>query len=64
MKRIVSLLLGFALMVPLLAAVGCGTKSVDYDPDNFIADTSNPQIVKDKVTIKMFVPKASIQGQW
>ena len=64
MKRILSLLCAVALALPLFALIGCGTQKVDYDPDNFISDTSNPQIVKEKVTIKMFVPKASIQGQW
>lgn len=64
MKRFLSLLFVLVLSLPFFSFAGCGTGTVDYDPDNFIADTSNPQIVKEKITIKMFVPKASIQGQW
>ena len=65
MKKIVSLLLGVLLC---LSAVGCGNRSPDrwenYDPDNFIADTDNPQIVKNKISLRLFAPKGVAQGDW
>ena len=40
---------------------GCGSQnSVPYDPDNFIEDVTNPQIVKEPVTITFYVPKHSL----
>ncbi len=63
-KKLFTVLLASLLTFTTLSAYGCNNRSVHYDPDNFIADTSNPQIVKEKVTIKMFVPKAAIHGDW
>lgn len=37
--------------------------SSDYSP-NFIADPTSEKIVKEKITINLFVPKASIHGEW
>lgn len=40
---------------------GCGNQnSVPYDPDKFIEDVTNPQIVKEPVTITFYVPKHSL----
>ena len=61
--RLLCVLLSLVLAGCVLAA--CGDKGRgEYDPDNFIADTSNPQIVKEKVTIKMFVPKHSLHSSY
>lgn len=63
MKRLVSLVIAVMMAVTVFAFSGC-SKKTNYDPDNFIADTSNPQIVKEKINVKMFVPKAAIHGNW
>lgn len=65
MKRIAGLLLGVVLLFSIAA---CANDPPDYwenyDPDNFIADTGNPQIVKEKVSIRLFAPKGALQGDW
>ena len=61
-RKVFTFLLGGVMMCSMFA--GCGGNKVSYDPDNFIADTSNPQIVKEKVTIKMFVPKHSLHSAY
>lgn len=61
--RLLCVLLSLVLAGCVLAACG-GKGQGEYDPDNFIADTSNPQIVKEKVTIKMFVPKHSLHSSY
>ena len=63
-KKIVSLALVAAMVLPVGMASACGKKKRAYDPNNFIADTNNPQIVKEKVTIKLFVPKSTLHGSW
>ncbi len=63
MKKILTALLCLAFAFPCFSFTGCSGK-VNYDPNNFIADTDDPRIVKEKVTIKMFVPKAAIHGNW
>ena len=50
----------------LFAAIcfGCGGQR-PYDPENFIEDVTNPQIVKEPVTLKVLVPKnQSIHGDY
>lgn len=61
-RKVFTFLLGGVMMCSMFA--GCGGNKVSYDPDNFIADTSNPKIVKEKVTIKMFVPKHSLHSAY
>lgn len=61
-RKVFTFLLGGVMMCSMFA--GCGGNKVSYDPDNFIADTSNPQIVKEKVTIKMFVPKHALHSAY
>lgn len=62
MKKIASLLLTAVLALGVSASfAGCGgSANVPYDPDNFIDDVTNPQIVKEPVTIKFYVPKHSL----
>ncbi len=67
MKRLakfLSFLLCASFVCLVFAACGGGGGRGNYDPDNFIADTSNPQIVKEKVTIKMFVPKHALHANY
>ena len=61
-RRFMCLALAAVMALPVLSS--CKDKGVKYDPTNFIADTTNPQIVKEKVTIKLFVPKSTLHGQW
>ena len=54
-------LFAFVLIFTLILSgtVGCGSKKSSYDPDNFLPQgtAENPyQIVKEKVTIDVFVP--------
>ena len=63
LTKLVCFLLSVVFACTLLAACGDGVRK-EYDPDNFIADTSNPQIVKEKVTIKMFVPRHSLHSDY
>lgn len=64
MKKGIIKLISCMIMVSLMLTVvsGCGGKS-KYDPNNFIADTNNPMIVKEKVTIKMFAPRHGLHVQ-
>lgn len=63
MKKLVSLLLGFALAAGTLGLfAGCSTEE-PYDPDNFLPNgtAENPwQIVAEPVTIDIFVPTSSV----
>lgn len=61
--KLLGLLLCATMACSSFAACG-GDGRGDYDPDNFIADTSNPQIVKEKVTIKMFVPRHALHSAY
>ena len=64
-KKLLSLLLAVIVSVSGAVFVSCGDKTdVNYDPDNFIEDTSNPKIVKDSVTIKFYVPKHSLHSNY
>lgn len=46
-KKLLSLLLAVIVSASSAVFVSCGEKTdANYDPDNFIEDTSNPQIVK------------------
>lgn len=63
-RKLVGFALAAAMVMPMGLMAACGETERDYDPDNFIADTSNPQIVKEKVTIKLFVPKSTLHGSW
>ena len=62
MKKLVSVLVVISILAGLV--VGCGKSGkVSYDPDNFMtaeeaAAAGNPyQIVKEKVTLRVFVPR-------
>ena len=46
-KRFICLALAVTMALPVLSS--CKDKGAKYDPNNFIADTTNPQIVKEKV---------------
>lgn len=63
-KKIICVLLAIAFSLSVFA--GCGN-SVKYDPDNFLPNgtAENPyQIVKEKVTIKVFVPWGSMNPHY
>lgn len=66
MKKLLTFMLALVMAFACLSTlIGCGKdRYADYDPDNFIADTSNPKIVKEPITITMFHPKAQIQPSW
>ena len=61
-KKNVAGLLAFC-MVCTTALSACGGNSVPYDPDNFLPEgtAENPyQIVKETVTLNIFVPRGSL----
>ncbi|MBQ7164167.1 MAG: hypothetical protein IJR61_02415 [Clostridia bacterium] len=68
MKKFIALIIGLALALQAFALVGCKKgKKVVYDPENFLTQAEaetlygNPyRIVKDKVTLKIFVPKGTM----
>lgn len=69
MKKIISMILICCMGIGILT--GCGKDSkVSYDPDNFMTEeeataAGNPyQIVKEKVTIKIFVPRGSTNPEY
>lgn len=69
MKKLFSLLLAVLVSASCLVAVGCGGKT-SYDPDNFLTleeatalGTPN-KIVKNPVTIKIFVPRGSMNPSY
>jgi len=69
MKRIIGIILVCSMCIGLFA--GCGkTSSVSYNPDNFMTAeeaeaAGNPyQIVKEKVTLKIFVPRGSSNPEY
>ncbi len=69
MKKLTSILLICCMGIGILT--GCGKDSkVSYDPDNFMTAeeaeaAGNPyQIVKEKVTIKIFVPRGSTNPEY
>ena len=64
MKKLISLLCAGVLATSLCAGLTGCTGGKDYDPDNFIADTTNPQIVKEPITLKVFVPKHSLHASY
>ncbi len=62
-------LFAFVLIFTLILSgtVGCGSKKSSYDPDNFLPQgtAENPyQIVKEKVTIDVFVPRGSMNPHY
>lgn len=69
--RIGALIVSFFMLVTsgfaVLLMAAC-SKSVEYDPDNFIGKDDplyeTGQIVKEKITLKMFTPKHSAQPKW
>ena len=64
-KKIVAFSLLVSILFGCCSFVACGDNgTVAYDPDNFIADTSNPQIVKEPVSIKFYVPKHSLHASY
>ena len=64
LTRFLGLALSLVLAGSVFAACGESGGRGAYDPDNFIEDTSNPQIVKEKITLKMFVPKHSLHSDY
>lgn len=61
MKKICVFLIAIFL---IFVCFGCSYER-EYDPDNFIADVTNPQIVKEPITLKVMVPKnSSIHGPY
>lgn len=68
MKKVINILL-LCCVLGLLTGCGKDTK-VAYDPDNFMTEeeakaSGNPyQIVKDKVTLKIFVPRGSTNPEY
>lgn len=64
-KRIISLILSLAMILCSFTFISCGNDpTVEYDPNNFIEDTTNPQIVKNPVTISFYVPKHSLHTSY
>lgn len=67
-KRLVSMLLCVLLAFCGGGIVGCKNNGRDYDPDNFITPDDplyeTGQIVKDKITVRMFVPRHALHGDW
>ena len=64
-SKIVAFVLAVFMILSTAVLTGCGKKDeVVYDPNNFIADTTNPQIVKEPVTIKFYVPKHSLHTDY
>ena len=62
-KKNVAVLLMSGLIFCTAALSACGGKSVPYDPDNFLPEgtAENPyQIVKEAVTLNIFVPRGSL----
>lgn len=71
MKKVISSVLAGCMCMSLLTGCGGGkSTSASYDPDNFMTAeeaeaAGNPyQIVKDKVTIKIFVPRGSTNPEY
>lgn len=69
MKKVISILFVCAMCMGMFA--GCGKDTtVSYDPDNFMTEeeataAGNPyQIVKEKVTLKIFVPRGSTNPEY
>ena len=64
MKRLLSIITAIFLLSACVFTGACGKKkTVSYDPDNFLPEgtAENPyQIVKDPVTLKLFVPKSTM----
>lgn len=69
MKKIVSVLLVLCMTIGLFTGCGKGSR-VSYDPDNFMTAeeaeaAGNPyQIVKEKVTLKIFVPRGASNPEY
>lgn len=61
-KRILSVVL-VALLCLTAVLGGCG-ETKKYDPENFISDVTNPQIVKEPITVKVFVPKHALHTSY
>ena len=64
MKGLYRVLIIFLVVCMVFSTTACKKGNRPYDPNNFIEDTSNPQIVKEKVTIKLFVPQSTLHGEW
>ena len=64
MKVLYRVLIVFLVVCMVFSTAACKKGNRPYDPNNFIEDTSNPQIVKEKVTIKLFVPQSTLHGEW
>lgn len=71
MKKLIAMLLVTICFVSLFVATGCGKKGEEYNPDNFLtaeqakAEYNNEyRIVKDPVTIKIFVPRGSMNPSY
>lgn len=65
MKKLVKAISLALCALTCMGFAGCGGGTGrEYDPNNFIADTTNPQIVKEKITLKMFVPKHALHSPY
>lgn len=63
MKRLLSLLFAIVFVLASVSMVACGNKRAPYNPDNFLPNGTeeNPyQIVKEPVTIRIFIPKSTM----
>jgi putative aldouronate transport system substrate-binding protein len=64
--KIISCIILAIITVFLTTACGGSVNSrwASYDESNFISDTSSSKIVKEKITINLFAPKSTTQGDW
>jgi putative aldouronate transport system substrate-binding protein len=64
MKKLLAIIIGLTIAAGMLLTVsGCVGGNANYDPDNFLPQgvERNPyQIVKEPITLKIFVPRSSI----
>lgn len=65
MRKISNIITLFLVLTILgLCLSACSKEKRTYNSDNFIEDTSSPKIVKEKITLRMFVPKSPLHGEW
>lgn len=64
MKKLISLICSAVMATSMCVSIASCGGGESYDPNNFIADTSNPQIVKEPITLKVFVPKHALHSSY